>query len=63
MNGVLELHHSRSLSRDAAHGELGEADLGLVSAQPKSTRRTLAGLLSKVALELAGRPGCGWPLR
>ena len=44
MNGVLELHHSRSLSRDAAHGELGEADLGLVSAQPKSTRRTLAGL-------------------
>jgi hypothetical protein len=28
-----------------------------VSAQPKSTRRTLAGLLSQVALELAERAG------
>ena len=29
---------------DAAHGELGEANLGLVSVQPKSTRRTAGGL-------------------
>ena len=63
MKRVLQLHHSRSLSHDAAHGELGEANLGLLSAQPKGTRRTLAGLLSQVALELAGRPGCGRPLR
>ena len=26
-----ELHHSRSLSHGAAHGELGEANLGLMS--------------------------------
>jgi hypothetical protein len=51
------------LSHDAADGELGEANLGLVSAQPKSTRRTLAGLLPQVAPDLARRPGCGWPLR
>ena len=56
MNGYWNFHHNRSLSHDAAHGELGEANLGLVSAQPKSTRRTLAGSLSQVALELAGRP-------
>src|SRR5260221_14455318 len=40
----MELHHSRSLSHDAAHGELGEASLGLMSVQPKGTRRTVADL-------------------
>ena len=31
-----------------------EANLGLVSAQPKNTRRTLAGLLPEVALGAGG---------
>jgi hypothetical protein len=29
MNGYWNFHHNRSLSHDAAHGELGEANLGL----------------------------------
>jgi len=59
MNGYWNFITVAHCPHDAAHGELGEANLGLVSAQPKSTRRTLAGLLSQVALELAGRPGFG----
>ena len=63
MNGYWNFITVAHCPQDAAHGELGEANLGLVSAQPKSTRRTLAGLLSQVALGWRGMPGCGWPLR
>ena len=57
MNGHWNFITVAHCPHDAAHGELGEANLGLVSTQPKSTRRTLAGLLSQVALGLAGQAG------
>jgi hypothetical protein len=57
MNGYWNFITVAHCPHDAAHGELGEASLGLVSAQPRSTRRTLAGLLSQVALGLAGQAG------
>jgi hypothetical protein len=60
MNGYWNFITVTHCPHDAAHGELGEANLGLVSAQPKSTRRTLAGLLSQVALGWqAGRDAAG----
>jgi hypothetical protein len=77
MNGYWNFITVAHCPHDAAHGELGEANLGLVSALPKITRTTLAGSLSQVALELAGQAGmrlaaalvsrctaarcCGWP--
>src|SRR5258706_4847460 len=44
MNGYWNFITVAHCPHDAAHGELGEANLGLVSVQPKSTRRTAGGL-------------------
>ncbi|SRR5258708_35716403 len=44
MNGYWNFITVAHCPHDAAHGELGEASLGLVSVQPKRTRRTVADL-------------------
>ena len=44
MNGYWNFITVAHCPRDADRGELGEANLGLVSVQPESTRRTVADL-------------------